>query len=307
MKKTVVSLLVLTLLAPGLTVLAAAADGVAGPWADTVVDSSQGLKKNGTAVAADRSDTSDAIGPAESAGTPYDNPVVAGSFYALGFGGWIIVSFDNYIVNEAGDDLQLYEVTVGTSYPDEKVMVEASQDGLSWTVLATSTTRDATLDLGVLPWAQYVRITDVSNPAIFESTADGYDLDGVLALHTAESVDPGCTYTQGFWKNHEEVWPVTMLSLGNHNYDQTALLNILTTPVKGNGLISLAHQLIAAKLNIADGADDSDVSTAISEADAFIGDLVIGVDSVKTKEVSSWVGALDSFNNGLIGPGHCEA
>jgi len=69
----------------------------------------------------------------------------------------------------------------------------------------------------------------------------------------------------------------------------------------------LAHQLIAAKLNIANGADSSDIDSVIAEADAFIGDKTVGVDKAKTKEVSSWVDALDAFNNGLTGPGHCEA
>jgi hypothetical protein len=34
---------------------------------------------------------------------------------------------------------------------------------------------------------------------------------------------------------------------------------ILDNPARGNGLMILAHQLIAAKLNIANGADASEV------------------------------------------------
>ena len=85
----------------------------------------------------------------------------------------------------------------------------------------------------------------------------------------------GCTLTQGFWKNHEEDWPVSSLTLGSASYTQAQLLTIFGTPVKGNGLISLAHQLIAAKLNIANGASASAISSTIAAADAMIGSLVV--------------------------------
>src|SRR5688572_26907655 len=62
-----------------------------------------------------------------------------------------------------------------------------------------------------------------------------------------------CVFTQGYWKNHAEAWPVSTLVLGTVSYSQAQLLEILRTPVRGNGLISLAHQLIAAKLNVANG------------------------------------------------------
>lgn len=115
-----------------------------------------------------------------------------------------------------------------------------------------------------------------------------------------------CTLTQGYWKNHEEAWPVSSLELGNVTYSKAELLEILRTPVKGNGLISLAHQLIAAKLNVAAGADDAAIAASINAADALIGDLEIGVDSVPTSETSELVGKLDAFNNGAVGPGHCD-
>ncbi len=114
-----------------------------------------------------------------------------------------------------------------------------------------------------------------------------------------------CTLTQGYWKNHEEAWPVSSLTLGNVTYTKAELLVIFTTPVKGNGLISLAHQLIAAKLNVAAGADDAAIASTIDAADDLIGDLVVGEDSLSTDAVGDLVGKLDAFNNGDIGPGHC--
>jgi hypothetical protein len=68
---------------------------------------------------------------------------------------------------------------------------------------------------------------------------------------------------------------VTQLQLGNRTYSQQELLSILRQPVRGNGLVSLAKQEIAAKLNIANGADRSCVAQTLADADALIGDLVI--------------------------------
>lgn len=117
-----------------------------------------------------------------------------------------------------------------------------------------------------------------------------------------------CTLTQGYWKNHASAWPVSTLTLGSVSYDQDELIAILKTPVKGNGLVQLAHQLIAAKLNVAAGADDSAVHDAIADADALIGSLVcppIGDGSLAPSATSELNGTLDAFNSGAVGPGHC--
>jgi hypothetical protein len=127
----------------------------------------------------------------------------------------------------------------------------------------------------------------------------------------------GCTYTQGFWKTHGPVpvgnndneWPVTSLSLGTTNYTDLQLLSILNTPPQGNGLISLAHQLIAAKLNVANGADDTDIASTIAAADALVDGLVIppvGSGSLSPSVTSGLTDALDDYNSGNTGPGHCE-
>ncbi|HVP37721.1 MAG TPA: hypothetical protein VMS93_00910 [Candidatus Saccharimonadales bacterium] len=117
-----------------------------------------------------------------------------------------------------------------------------------------------------------------------------------------------CTYTQGYWKNHPSAWPVTSLTLGTVTYNQSQLLSILGTPAGGNGLLILAHQVIAAKLDIAFGADPMVVSTTLTGADAMIGGLVVppvGGGYLSPSAVNSAANTLDDYNNGQIGPGHC--
>jgi hypothetical protein len=111
------------------------------------------------------------------------------------------------------------------------------------------------------------------------------------------SSSAGANCTQGFWKNHADDWCSTSVSLGEVLYSQAELLEIFNEPVEGNGLISLAHQLIAAKLNVACGAGLPD---AIADADALIGPLVVppvGTGFLETSETSELVGILDAFNN----------
>jgi hypothetical protein len=107
------------------------------------------------------------------------------------------------------------------------------------------------------------------------------------------------------------VWPVTSLSLGNVSYSDAQLCEIFNTAAAGNGLIALAHQLIAAKLNVASGADGSAVASAIADADALIGSLVVpptngSTNSLDPSATSALITTLTDYNEGVTGPGHCE-
>ena len=98
------------------------------------------------------------------------------------------------------------------------------------------------------------------------------------------------------------------LTLGGVAYTQAQLLAVFDTPVAGNGLISLAHQLIAAKLNIANGATGTAINSTIAAADALIGSLVvppIGTGHLDPSATSALVTALTNYNEGITGPGHC--
>jgi len=123
--------------------------------------------------------------------------------------------------------------------------------------------------------------------------------------------NPGqnCTYTQGYWKNNPDVWPLQSLTLGAVSYDASELLQILNRPAQGNGLVILAHQLIAAKLNIANGADPTAVQQSVIDADNVIGGLIvppIGNGYLAPGQTSTLTETLTEYNEGTIGPGHCD-
>ena len=100
--------------------------------------------------------------------------------------------------------------------------------------------------------------------------------------------------------------------LGNVTYTKAQALSILRTTVRGNGLISLSHQLIAAKLNAAAGTTvPASVATAIAASDALIGSFVvppIGSGFLSTSTTSALTTTLDDYNNGNTpgGPPHCD-
>ena len=143
-----------------------------------------------------------------------------------------------------------------------------------------------------------------------------------LSCSTLECSPPGdgCTFTQGYWKahgptpkgNNEYVWPQSVkddgLFIGNPLYTAVQLLSIFNQEPKGNGLVSLAHQLIAAKLNIANGANPSAIAATITAADALIGALIvppIGGGELTPAQTSALNDALTDYNEGATGPGHC--
>ena len=123
--------------------------------------------------------------------------------------------------------------------------------------------------------------------------------------------DDDCTLTQGYWKNHEENWPVTSLTIGGQVYTDVELLTILWTPPQGDTSLILAHQLIAALLNVALGATAPPaVQTALSDAEAW---MLANADSDGRLPYGSTDGAataiadaLAAFNEGQSGTEHCD-
>src|SRR2546422_7604378 len=118
-----------------------------------------------------------------------------------------------------------------------------------------------------------------------------------------------CPLGQGFWKNHPAAWPVTSLTLGSQSYTQAALLALLDTPPRGDASLILADQLIAAKLNIANGSDPAPVSATITDADSLLSQFgsnrlpySVGTSSAIGQQMVNDANVLDRYNNGDLTP-----
>jgi hypothetical protein len=130
----------------------------------------------------------------------------------------------------------------------------------------------------------------------------------------------GCTYTQGYWDNKPDVvWPAP--------YDRNALFfnsgltyqEIMDASVSGgNAYINLAHQYIAAVLNVANGAcEPQSVVYYINLSTGFFSGFTAesyscasggGKGSNCSLQVT-WAGILADYNEGTGAykgnPGHC--
>ncbi len=137
----------------------------------------------------------------------------------------------------------------------------------------------------------------------------------------------GCSHTIGYWKTHagfgpqaDEVTQYLPIWLGTAAGAKSRLVstaqeavNYLSMNVYGtssNGITKLYGQLLGAKLSIADGADGTDVAATIAAADAFLATYNYldwaGLSNAQKAMVNGWMSTLDEYNNGLIGPGHCD-
>ena len=132
----------------------------------------------------------------------------------------------------------------------------------------------------------------------------------------------GCTYTQGYWKNHSEckrngngpkrddTWDYIGEDSIFFKSDQSYCEVFDTQPSNKNGkYYILAHQYIAAELNLYNNADPTDIAEFFNEASDFL-EKHTPEDVRNSKDLQAKAvklgGKLDEYNNGKIGPGHCD-
>lgn len=133
----------------------------------------------------------------------------------------------------------------------------------------------------------------------------------------------GCTLTQGYWKTHSEQGPApydnTWEQLENGASEmffksgQTWYQVFWTPPAGGNVYYQLAHQYMAAVLNKLNGASSTAaVDAAIASATTFFNTYTpaeagaFGKSSTLRKDAGALASTLGSYNEGAIGPGHCD-
>jgi hypothetical protein len=149
--------------------------------AQSVVAYNQGTRKNGTAIHTSRTNPNQALGE------PQDDDLGI-NFTTLGFNGSMILKFDFALFNEDGADLRVVETSFGQQscsvYP-EKAYFEGSLDGQNWIALG-EVCLDGSLDFASVGLfaLHYLRITDRSPASLFTESSDGYDVDGIEALHS---------------------------------------------------------------------------------------------------------------------------
>jgi hypothetical protein len=129
---------------------------------------------------------------------------------------------------------------------------------------------------------------------------------GVNAFHgaTATFVNvpvpvQGCTYTQGWYKNHTSSWPAGFSPNDQFYGSGKTWIQLYNTPPKGSQYIILAHQYMTALMNAAGASVPADVQDAMDKAETYF--------TTGTGGITGVAAILDAYNNGLAagGPGHC--
>ena len=115
---------------------------------------------------------------------------------------------------------------------------------------------------------------------------------------------PG-TGTPGYWMNHPEAWPVEEITIGGVTYAREDAISYMQDPVRGDKTFTMFPALVAAKLNVLVGNDDSCIADIITAADAWmaaygpVGSGVAG-SSMAWQEGEYLYLELDDYNNGFL-------
>lgn len=222
--------------------------------AASVCGGTQGKTKAFGGISPIRSD------PTAATGTPQNNDTY--NFYALGFGGDICLKFDFAIFDGPGGELTLFETTFGNTSCNnykEQAEVSVSYDGLSWVVLGTYCQDfNGTIDITpVNSGIQYIRFRDVSERSDFSSPfADGYDVDGVVAVSSITGTPPCHPLSQGRMavpaflgydqtEVPDEIEPLHLV--GNPGQNQVQLQFSMVSPVANLTVVNSMGQRIVSE------------------------------------------------------------
>jgi len=226
-------------------------------------------------------------------------------------------------------DLVIFAGSVGMNRPNQiKVTTIAgdqifdsplgSTDGMWWDSLHLSVT---------VPAGATEITVQLISPVSYDPLGASMGWVGA-GLAVPETPRPGgCSLTIGFWKNHagfgpqaDVVTPLLSILLGDSGAPKTlnvttaamavSILNMKDYGGGKNGIAKLYAQLLGAKLNLANGADGSAIAAAIQDADEFLGQYNhldwASLSKAQKTMVNNLMTLFDDYNNGLVGPGHCD-
>lgn len=152
-----------------------------------------------------------------------------------------------------------------------------------------------------------VRGAPITGTSTYAGSFNG-DRGTLVEFYNSPAPPPplGCTFTLGYWKNHTDAWPAGFSPDDPFFSSGQTWLEVLQSPVKGNVYYIVAHQYIAAALNIANGASvPANVQTAFNDAAAYLADPAGS--TLTRDQLTAIAGVLDSYNNGFEGVPHCPS
>ncbi len=160
---------------------------------------------------------------------------------------------------------------------------------------------------------------ELTNVASFAGLDTGTGGSDPWVLNVNVPCQTGCTLSQGYWKTHSSYGPApyddTWALIGEdttfYQSGKSWYQVLWTSPKGGNAYYILAHQFIAARLNLLNGAaSTSAVDEALAWAHSFFNTYTPTSQlSKSTRSLAlAYAALLDQYNNGLAvgGPPHCS-
>jgi len=141
---------------------------------------------------------------------------------------------------------------------------------------------------------------------------------GIVSMAAGQD-ELGCVNTWGYWKNHsiygahpDPGWDAIGEDTQFFGSGMTWYQILLIPPKGGNAYVILAHQYVAAYLNIQNGADAAILGVTMGDAEALLAKYasppsppVIPKNDPDRPLAEQLASQLDQFNSGYIGPAPC--
>ena len=202
---------------------------------------------------------------------------------------------------------------------DECIDVSDSLQGVLGTVCIGDAPKTFTYSRWIGPYEACGDYT-VDNTASFTANDTGTTGNNGASVAVNVPCPGGCTLTPGYWKTHSKYGPApyddawalllpdgedTEFYLSGQSYYEV----LWTNPRGGNAYYILAHQFIAARLNLLNGASSTPaVDAALAWAETFFNTYTPSSTLSKPlrNTALNYAFVLDTYNNGYTGPGHCS-
>jgi hypothetical protein len=193
------------------------------------------------------------------------------------------------ILDETQTDENGYYLFSGLCAGDYMVMVDESTVPEGWMQTPTEVGDDRCID-------------NNPNPSMVTLTVDDSSDLCVDFGYMEPVMGPGVG-SPGYWHKPSR-WPVDSIEVGGVTYTKEEAASYMTGGQEGDKTITMFRQVVAAKLNVMIGNDDSCIADTLEDADNWMADYPLGSGVEASSE--AWTegeplkNALDDYNNGRL-------
>lgn len=233
---------------------------------------------------------------------------------ASGTGNVLVVSEDGSANDHAGGGTLTFDLSgfgPGTFTVVSLQITDFGDDGANGSITVDGMASDGSLAAPSADGNVQTVTVNKTGSVLVVSTNDSFSVDSIELEWDVPDQGVG-TGTQGYWKNHPDAWPISSIVVAGVTYTQAEAIAIMDTAGQGDKSIDMYKQLVAAKLNVENGADASCIAATIISADAWlVANPVLSNVRARSAEWrspgSALHGMLNDYNNGRLCAPHRDS